>query len=33
MPVGRMPGPDIKLTVAIRSPTPIAEDRLIYLWR
>jgi predicted N-acetyltransferase YhbS len=33
MPVGRMPGPDIRLTVAVRSPMPIAEDRLIYLWR
>ena len=33
MPVGRMPAPDIRLTVAVRSPKPIAEDRLIYLWR
>jgi predicted N-acetyltransferase YhbS len=33
MPVSRMPGPRIELAVAVRSPTPVAEDRLLYLWR
>jgi hypothetical protein len=31
--IGRLPGPRIALSVAVRSPTPIADDRLIYLWR
>ena len=33
LPTGRLPGPRIELTVAIRSPVPIADDRLVYLWR
>jgi predicted N-acetyltransferase YhbS len=33
MPVGRLPGPNVSLNVAVRSPVPIAEDRLVYLWR
>jgi GNAT superfamily N-acetyltransferase len=32
-PVGRLPGPRVELVVAVRSPTPIGDDRLIYLWR
>jgi predicted N-acetyltransferase YhbS len=32
-PIGRLPGPNISLTVAVRSPVRIAEDRLVYLWR
>jgi predicted N-acetyltransferase YhbS len=32
-PVGRMPGPRVELMVAVRSPTPIADDRLLYVWR
>ena len=31
--VGRMPGPKVELVVPVRSPVPIAPDRLIYLWR
>jgi hypothetical protein len=31
--VGRLPGPRVELMAAVRSPTPIADDRLIYLWR
>jgi predicted N-acetyltransferase YhbS len=33
LPIGRLPGPRIALSVAVRSPTPIAEDRMLYLWR
>ena len=33
LPIGRLPGPRIELTIAVRSPTPIAEDRLVYLGR
>jgi predicted N-acetyltransferase YhbS len=33
LPIGRLPGPRIELSVAVRSPTPIAADRLLYLWR
>jgi GNAT superfamily N-acetyltransferase len=32
-PVGRLPGPRVELVVAVRTPTPIGDDRLIYLWR
>jgi predicted N-acetyltransferase YhbS len=32
-PVGRLPGPRVELVVAVRSPTPIGDERLIYLWR
>ena len=31
--VGRMPGPKVELVVPVRSPVPIAAERLIYLWR
>jgi predicted N-acetyltransferase YhbS len=31
--VGRLPGPRVELMVAVRGPVPIADDRLIYLWR
>jgi GNAT superfamily N-acetyltransferase len=31
--VGRMPGPRVELVVPVRSPVPIAPERLIYLWR
>jgi hypothetical protein len=31
--VGRLPGPRVETMVAVRSPVPIAEDRLVYLWR
>jgi predicted N-acetyltransferase YhbS len=31
--VGRMPGPRVELMVAVRSPTRIGDDRLIYLSR
>jgi predicted N-acetyltransferase YhbS len=32
-PVGRLPGPRVELVVAVRSPAPIGDDRLIYLSR
>ena len=32
-PVGRLPGPRIELSVAVRTPTPIAEERMLSLWR
>jgi len=31
--VGRLPGPKVELVVPVRSPVPIAPERLVYLWR
>jgi hypothetical protein len=31
--VSRLPGPRVEIMVAVRSPTPIGGDRLIYLAR
>jgi predicted N-acetyltransferase YhbS len=31
--VGRGPGPRVELVVPVRSPVPIAPERLVYLWR